>query len=342
MPRTRRLAPVTEVQDPTFVQPDSENATSSEWVTTAPLNGVGYAWDRPMKRRSILKPSIACFAFLSIPFVSGCAGSSPVPSNDPSATSAAPAAQIVTITPKSLQIKRGASWTFSATVANASDTTVTWSIKEGSSGGSITDAGVYTAPAVDGTGYDYVLATSKTDPTKFDVATVTVAGFVFSLTGNSASARFGHTATLLPSGQVFIAGGALTSSYFGPQALVERAERFDPVTGTFQSAGAVARQYHSATLLTNGDVLLAGGITDWSPSRDPIPTATAQLLKAGSGLLQPTGSMSALRWGHTATLLRDGRVLIAGERFPLKQAWGLPGRQSFTIRLRARSWRRAT
>jgi hypothetical protein len=265
-----------------------------------------------MKGRSILKTSIACLAFLSMPFVSGCTGSSPVQSNDLPATSAAPATQIVTISPKSLQIKRGASWTFSATVANASDTTVTWSIKEGSSGGSITDAGVYTAPAVDGTGYDYVVATSKTDPTKFDIATVTVAGFVFSLTGNSASARFGHTATLLPNGQVFVAGGALSSSYFGPQALVEPAERFDPTTQTFQSAGTVARYYHSATLLANGDVLLAGGIADWSPSGNPIPTATAQLLKAGSGLLQPTGSMSALRIGHTATLLQDGRVLIAG------------------------------
>jgi hypothetical protein len=303
MPRIRRLASVTEVQNRTFMA----SATASEGPTAPPLNSRCYL-EGPMKRKSISRISISCFAVLFIPFASGCAGSSSVQSNDLPATSVAPTTQIVTISPKSLQIKRGASWNFSASVSNAIDQTVTW--RTGLSGGSITDAGVYTAPAVDG--IDYVVATSKTDPTKTDSATVTVAAFVFSLTGNSASARFGHTATLLPNGQVFIAGGAVDQRMYGHPALVERAERFDPTSQTFQPAGTVARHDHSATLLANGDVLLAGGITDWSPSGDPIPTATAQLLKAGSGQLQPTGSMSALRSGHTSTLLQDGRVLIAG------------------------------
>ena len=267
-----------------------------------------------MKSRSILKIILSSLVFLSIPFASGCADSSAVQANSHPVTNPVPPAQIVTVSPKSLFVKRGSSTKFSAVVSNANETAVMWSVGEGLSGGAITDSGVYTAPAVDGV--YHVVAASKNDLTKTDSATVTVTASLFSLTGNMASGRFANTATLLPNGQVFIAGGALDPHYFGPQALVERAEWFDPATGTFQSTGTVAREYHSATLLANGDVLLAGGVTDWLPSGNPISTATAQLLKAGSGLLQPTGSMSALRLGHTATLLQDGRVLIAGGMVP--------------------------
>lgn len=181
---------------------------------------------------------------------------------------------------------------------------MTWSIAEGPSGGSITGAGAYTAPAVDGV--YHVVATSRADPTKSDTATVAVALLVSTSTGDMASARLGHTATLLPNGQVFVAGGSILPG----GATAEGAERFDPATGAFQSAGTVARQSHTATLLANGDVLLAGGFTDRFPSGNPILTATAELLKAGTGSLQPTGSMSVPRLGHTATLLQDGRVLI--------------------------------
>src|SRR5437667_8645543 len=107
---------------------------------------MGCAWKGSMKR-SILKISSVCLAFLLIPFSSGCAGSSTTPANNLPATSPF---QAVTVSPQALQVKRGTSRNFSAAVTNASDTTVTWSIKEGPSGGSITDAGVYTAPAVDG------------------------------------------------------------------------------------------------------------------------------------------------------------------------------------------------
>jgi len=191
---------------------------------------------------------------------------------------------------------------------NASDSTVSWSIGEGSAGGTITDTGVYTAPATEG--QYHVIATSKADSAKSASAIVTVRASLFSPTGNLLVGRFsGHTATLLPSGQVFVAGGMA----YGPSGnyeLVDDAEEFDPATGTFQSAGKIARSSYSATLLANGDVLIAGGLVQLSPKE--VPTDSVEILKAGSGVLQQTNNLSAPRFGHTATLLQDGRVLIAG------------------------------
>ena len=64
-----------------------------------------------------------------------------------------------------------------------------------------------------------------------------------------------HTATLLPNGQVLVAGG------HGNGRLLASAELYDPATGTWTATGslATARGYHTATLLPNGKVLVAGG-----------------------------------------------------------------------------------
>ncbi|WP_175545087.1 kelch repeat-containing protein [Variovorax sp. OV329] len=78
--------------------------------------------------------------------------------------------------------------------------------------------------------------------------------------------------------------------------------------GSAAPAGALStpRTNHSATLLTNGKVLVAGGHDDAST------LASAALYTPGTGLWTATGSMGATRFFHTATLLQDGRVLIAG------------------------------
>jgi WD40 repeat protein len=65
----------------------------------------------------------------------------------------------------------------------------------------------------------------------------------------------------------------------------------------------------TATLLRNGKVLLAGGL---SANNFQAATNSAELFDPATGLFQPTGSMTAARSGHSATLLSDGRVLIAG------------------------------
>ena len=68
---------------------------------------------------------------------------------------------------------------FTATVTGALDTVVTWSVKEGATGGSITTAGLYTAPAKAGT--YHVVATSKAD---------TLVSASFASPGRSADGRF--------------------------------------------------------------------------------------------------------------------------------------------------------
>jgi hypothetical protein len=68
----------------------------------------------------------------------------------------------------------------------------------------------------------------------------------------------------------------------------------------------MARQGHTATLLPNGKVLIAGG----SPAG--TPTASAELYDPATDTFSPTGSMNNDRGAHTATLLPTGKVLITG------------------------------
>ncbi len=133
----------------------------------------------------------------------------------------------------------------------------------------------------------------------------------FSETGSMATAREFHTATLLSDGRVLIAGGQnLTADMCGAPILAS-AELYDPATGTFSPTGpmASARESHTETLLTDGRVLIAGGVKGglWTDL-----LASAELYDPSIGTFKPTGSMTTARELHTATLLSDGRVLIAG------------------------------
>jgi hypothetical protein len=219
----------------------------------------------------------------------------------------------VTISPSSVGIPRGGTWRFAAGVIGSSNTTVTWGIQENSAGGAISDAGVYTAPPVDGV--YHVVATAQADPTKNAIATVNVVKSGFTSTGSVSLARLQHTATLLPSGKVLVAGGGNGPDLIDGYWVVDQAELFDPATASFSPAGVVSRDGHTETLLPDGDMLLAGGETGWS-GMFPIVSGTADLEKATSGLFEPTGSMATGREAHAATLLSDGRVLITGGVIP--------------------------
>jgi len=131
----------------------------------------------------------------------------------------------------------------------------------------------------------------------------------FSATGHMITPRFLHTATLLLDGRVLIAGG--DSSYSTANA-ESGAELYDPVTGTFVATGSMTtpRDSHTATLLPNGKVLIAGGGPRISGGGYSL--ASAELYDPVTGTFSATGSMTVERSYHTATLLNNGKVLIAG------------------------------
>jgi WD40 repeat protein len=118
--------------------------------------------------------------------------------------------------------------------------------------------------------------------------------------------RASHTATLLPTGKVLIAGGFKKVRTYD-QFYFDSAELYDPRTKTFSPTGTLheARCGHTATLLQNGTVLITGGVSTSALS-------SAELYDPHKETFTSIGNMIAPREGHTATLLRNGNVLIAG------------------------------
>ena len=141
---------------------------------------------------------------------------------------------------------------------------------------------------------------------RFDIPSLTLVEPVNGLVSMSNS-RGTHTETqtLLPSGKVLIAGGNCCNAI---------ADLYDPATNTITPAGTMnaIRQGHSATLLDNGTVLLAGGFDNTSTY-----LATAEIYNPATGQFLPVaGSMTTGRQHHTATLLAGGKVLIAAGTGP--------------------------
>jgi N-acetylneuraminic acid mutarotase len=129
-------------------------------------------------------------------------------------------------------------------------------------------------------------------------------------------ARENATATLLFDGRVLIAGGYGLSSSTSALGFLNSVEIFDPPTKTINTASTMntGRQGHSATLLPDGRVLVAGGCTN---SESGITlcnqyVATAEIYDPSTGAWTKTGDMKTPRIGHTASLLPNGTVLIAG------------------------------
>jgi hypothetical protein len=134
------------------------------------------------------------------------------------------------------------------------------------------------------------------------------AGGTFTSTGSMENPRRSQTATLLGNGKVLLTGG-----YDANGNRLSSAEIFDPATGTFSTTGSMetGRSGHSATLLGDGKVLVAGGDPPLA-AQETNPNATAELFDPGTGVFTQTGSMTGQHTGHTATLLKDGQVLVAG------------------------------
>jgi hypothetical protein len=132
----------------------------------------------------------------------------------------------------------------------------------------------------------------------------------FAPTGSMSVTRDRHTATLLPSGKVLIAGGLDDGATSSSPGVLASAELFDPTTGTFTPTGSMeaARDWHTATPLGGGRVLVVGG----AGADQVTPLASTEIYDSATGHFTATGSMQVARRNHTATLLLDDTVLVAG------------------------------
>jgi N-acetylneuraminic acid mutarotase len=117
------------------------------------------------------------------------------------------------------------------------------------------------------------------------------------------TARYNHSATMLPEGKVLVVGGQSTETGF-----VATAEIYDPIADRWSSAGALAtaRAGHTATLMPGGQILVAGGHN----SRRFLETVELYDPVANAWTTAPP--MNSARSGHTATLLPGGLLLVAG------------------------------
>ena len=120
-------------------------------------------------------------------------------------------------------------------------------------------------------------------------------------TGSTFYPRSGHTASLLPSGKVIAVGGIV-----GGRAGSTTTELYDPATREWYSTGtlnAPRGSQHAVSGMSDGKVLVMGG--NESPN-------TAELYDPITQVWTLTGSLNYGRYGHTATLLTDGTVLVLG------------------------------
>ncbi len=129
----------------------------------------------------------------------------------------------------------------------------------------------------------------------------------FTATGSMKAPRYYHTALLLQNGRVLIAGGQNSTG------TLATAELYNPVFGTFSTISppmSTRRIFHTATLLSNGQVLIAGGSS--AVDKAPVAINTAELYDPATGTFPTVLSLIDSRFDHTATLLVNGMVLLAG------------------------------
>jgi hypothetical protein len=235
---------------------------------------------------------------------------------------------------------------------------VTWGVQE-SFGGTIDSTGIYTAPR-DAEGTFHVVAISQADPTARGMAaavvpvpqvaispaavtlppgsaqifTVTVSG----LTHTEVTWRVSESTGGLINGAGFYTAPGAEGLYHVVATSAEGATITATVTisvttsaVSFTPTGSLqrARGFHTATLLANGKVLVAGGANRGSDKLCPGGISSAELYDPAAGLFASTGVLTTARFAHTATLLKDGKVLVTGglETHSTVVTWVCPRRR---------------
>src|SRR5215831_18754016 len=154
-------------------------------------------------------------------------------------------------------------------------------------------------------------------------------------TGSMEFPRQFFTATLLRTGKVLVTGGFSNcdDDFCSDNG---SSELYNPATGTWSVAGHmhVAREQQTATLLPSGEVLVAGGLNEGGFGNGSR-FSSAELYHPATGKWSATAPMAKVHVGATATLLRNGWVLVAGggtkvaEIYqPQRGIWGSPGAMS--------------
>lgn len=125
--------------------------------------------------------------------------------------------------------------------------------------------------------------------------------------------RYAAIAVRLTDGRVLVAGGA-GSGEFGNFTLLATAFLYDPTSGTWSSTGSMtnSRSHAAVVALKDGRILLVGGGTIVGDALVETFPPTAELYDPRTGTFALTGSMAESHWIPNATLLDDGRVLVAG------------------------------
>lgn len=130
----------------------------------------------------------------------------------------------------------------------------------------------------------------------------------FSLTGPAVGiCEDGFAMAPLTNGAILVSGGYCEESNLSSPG----AALYSAATGIFNPTGQMSqgRYFHTATQLGDGTVLIAGS---QAPNASVRFVSSAEVYNPTSSTFSATGDMTIGRSGHTATLMLDGRVLIAG------------------------------
>jgi hypothetical protein len=134
-------------------------------------------------------------------------------------------------------------------------------------------------------------------------------------TGPLNTGRYSHTATLFANsaqpfyGKVMVAGGFGGAATAISGTALSSVELYDPAAGTWKLTGSlnIARYQHTATLLSNGKILVVGG---YDAQNNAV--GEAELYDPATEKWTVTKSLSTPRAQHTATLLPNSKVLVMG------------------------------
>ena len=298
---------------------------------------------------------LLALTLLAVGMLSACGGASTNTTNN-STPPVPPVPPVITVSvsPTTTSVDQGDTSQFSVSVTGSSNQAVTWSIQEGSAGGSINQAGLYTAPAA---AMDvHVVATSVADTSKSSSALVTVNAVSVSMPSTAGVQRGRQRQfTAVVAGTVvkdvtwtveegsgggnITADGLYTAPMSGGPFHVTARSVADPSKAAtaavvltdagfrmLNTSTLVPRISHTATLLPHGKVLIVGGTKcdvngcSFDLLRQSVPfdrlLSSAELYDPTSETFSATGSMSIARAFHSATLLNNGTVLVTGGLSP--------------------------